>query len=560
MFDTFTPETNLLNTLPSDLEKGIYNTLTIEPFFTNVQSEFSRNSGYALNYLLEQFPNIQIGKAITNYLNFNEPEFADPFSYNWTESDADRVDVLTGSSPNSQNANTNISLAATNDNLNSNSPQDFAPTISIVPGTLRADRFSINPETNLTVVSGNGNVDFGTGAKDTLDLSQIFSNTVKFNFTYADRGGVIFNPGNGDRIYDAITLNNNNLILFEGIDAIQFADGLLNLSITTNDPLFNQQWNLHMMGVQNAWRFTTGSNQVLVGVQDSGLGFNYFGNIHPDLKNASGYSNNISDDFSDSYTSHGTAVQSIISATSNNGIGMSGINWNSEVINIDVLDQDLNDQSLVEATKNMINTANSKGQRLVINMSLGYSDTFGQNSDLELEQVVANNPNVLFVIAAGNDGNLGIPGISSPAVLAQQYNNVIAVGASWGTKDYFGYPKNPGQRIEYPAWFGWGSQYGDGLTLMGPSEVVSTKATSFLGVRFGYQTDFNGTSAATPNVTGVASLVWSVNPNLTAASVKQILSETAYDLGNPGYDIYNGYGFVNADAAVRRAMVTKPRG
>lgn len=558
MFDTFTPETNLLNTLPSDLEKGINNTLTNDPFFTNVQSELSRSSGYALNYLLEQFPNFQIGKAITNYLNFNELEFADSFSYDWTESD--QVDILTGSSPNSQNANTNISFAAINDNLNSNSPQNFASTISIVPGTLRGDRFSINPEINLTVVSGNGNVDFGTGGRDILDLSDIFSGTVNFNLTYADRGGVVFNPGNGDRIFDAITLNNNNLVLFEGIDAVQFADGLLNLSVTTTDPLFNQQWNLHTMGVHNAWRFTTGSNQVLVGVQDTGLGTSWFGNFHPDLKNAIGYSNNISEDFSDSYTSHGTAVQGIISAISNNGMGMSGINWNSDVINIDVLGEDFSDRSLVEATKDMIALANSNNQRLVINMSLGYSDTFGQNYNLELEQVVANNPDVLFVIAAGNDGNLGIPGISSPAVLAQQYNNVIAVGASWGTKDYFGYPKNPGQRIEYPAWFGWGSQYGDGLTLMGPSEVVSTNATSFLGVHFDYQTDFNGTSAATPNVTGVASLVWSVNPNLTAANVKQILSETAYDLGNPGYDIYNGYGFVNADAAVRKAMVTKPRG
>ena len=65
---------------------------------------------------------------------------------------------------------------------------------------------------------------------------------------------------------------------------------------------------------------------------------------------------------------------------------------------------------------------------------------------------------------------------------------------------------------------------------------------------------FNGTSAATPNVTGVASLVWSANPNLSATQVKQILSQTAYDLSVPGYDTVYGSGFVNADAAVRRAM------
>lgn len=559
MFDSFPTETNFFNALPSDLEKGINTLLTTADVFTDNLSKFSRNSGYDPSYLLHQLQNIQIGKDLRNSITFNESEFTDNFSYKTNEVSSDRVDILTGTSENNQAANININLAPTNDNLIVNSEQNITPSISIVPGSLRADRFFINPQTNLTVVSGNGNVDFGTGARDILDLSGIFSSTVNFNLTYATHGGVIFNPGNGDRIFDAITLNNNNLILFEGIDAIQFADGLLNLSVTTTDPLFSQQWNLHIMGVHNAWRFSTGSNQVLIGVQDTGLGFSYLGNIHPDFQNVIGYSNNVSDEFSDSYTSHGTAVQSIISATSNNGIGMSGINWNSTVFNIDVLGNDINDLSLVEATEDMIAQANSNNQRLVINMSLGYSGTFGQNYDIELEQIIASNPDVLFVISAGNDGHLGIPGISSPAVLAQQYDNVIAVGASWGTKDEYGFSRNPGQRIEYA--YTWGSQYGDGLTLMGPSEVITTGAIDSiwgLGAYFDYETSFNGTSAAAPNVAGVASLVWSANPNLSASNIKEILSETAYDLGSSGYDIYYGHGFVNADAAVRRAFVTSP--
>ncbi|PSB14041.1 hypothetical protein C7B65_26795 [Phormidesmis priestleyi ULC007] len=53
---------------------------------------------------------------------------------------------------------------------------------------------------------------------------------------------------------------------------------------------------------------------------------------------------------------------------------------------------------------------------------------------------------------------------------------------------------------------------------------------------------------------GVASLVWSANPNLTATQVQTILSGTAYDLGARGYDPVYGSGFVNADAAVRRAI------
>ncbi len=133
--------------------------------------------------------------------------------------------------------------------------------------------------------------------------------------------------------------------------------------------------------------------------------------------------------------------------------------------------------------------------------------------------------------------------------LAQEYDNVIAVGASWGASDENGLETIPGQRIEYDS---WGSQYGDGLTLMGPSEVWTTNAYS--NGDFDYEDSFNGTSAAAPNISGVASLVWSANSNLTAAQVKTILSETSYHLGSEGYDIFYGHGFVNADAAVRRAI------
>ncbi len=419
-----------------------------------------------------------------------------------------------------------------------------------VLGTLDANQFTFQSGFSRTVISGNGNVDFSTGRQDLLDLSSIYSTTVTFS-NASGGGGLFYNPGNGTRLFDAITLNNGSQILFEGIDSIQFADKTLNLSVIPNDPLFGQQWNLHMMGVHNAWRFTTGSNSILVGIEDSGLVSDRSGYIHSDLGSTTIFTNNYKDE---SNVSHGTGVQGIIAALSNNGYGMSGINWNSSVFNIDVLVGDTNDQSLVEATRNLINKANQNGQRLVINMSLRYPNS------PEFNQLVANNPNVLFVIASGNDGHLGVSGLTYPAALAGLYNNVIAVGASWGTSDRNGFTRTPGERIQYGGQIGWGSQYGNGLTLMGPSEVVTTKGISSPtgAVQFDYYTGsgdrFNGTSAATPNITGVASLVWSANPYLNATQVMQILSQTAYDLGVSGYDTEYGSGFVNADAAVRRAL------
>jgi hypothetical protein len=53
---------------------------------------------------------------------------------------------------------------------------------------------------------------------------------------------------------------------------------------------------------------------------------------------------------------------------------------------------------------------------------------------------------------------------------------------------------------------------------------------------------------ACPHVTGVAALVKSVNYDMSNTELRQLLRETAEDLGSPGKDIYYGYGLVNARA------------
>jgi serine protease len=416
-------------------------------------------------------------------------------------------------------------------------------------GTLKADTFTFQPGYKLTVIFGNGNVDFGSGARDVLDLSQFSSTTVKINLANSAAGGVVYNPGNGSQVLDSITLSDNSQILFEGIETIKFVDTTLNLSVIPNDPLFNQQWNLHIMDVPDAWRFTTGSSKVLIGIEDTGLGTNSSGNIHPDLRPTIFVGNNYLDESSS--FSHGTLTQGVIAGASNNGIGIAGINWNSSVENIDVVGNDAGDYNLTTATQALLNQANSQGQRLVVNLSISGGNTSS------FEQLIANNQDkALFVIASGNEDQNSL---DSPADLASKYSNVIAVGASWGNQDYYGNPTTPGERISYSNW--WGSNYGTGLTVMAPSEYISTTATRTTpssAYDFGYGGDygsrFNGTSAAVPNVVGVCSLVWSVNPSLTATQVKSILATTAYDLGAPGYDTVYGYGLVNADTAVRRAL------
>jgi hypothetical protein len=437
-------------------------------------------------------------------------------------------------------------------------------SISLYQGTLAADQFIYRAGNRISVFSGNGNVEFGDGEFDQINFSTLSSNSVEFNFASLTGGGVVFDSGDGARVFDSITLNNGSQILFEGIDRLIFADGSIDLAVTPNDPLFADQWNLHMTGVHHAWRLTTGSDQVLIGIQDSGLGVDSAGMIHPDLRIPWRYLNNYEDELGISSYSHGTAVQGITSATANNGYGMSGINWTSDVFHVDVLPgifYESSDLELVEATQAMINFAQQNGQKLVVNMSLGYTNSLGQTAiNPQLESLIAaHQDDVLFVIASGNEG---ANQLTYPANLAATYDNVIAVGASWGDRDQNGVSRTPGDRIFYPGI--WGSNSGEGLTLMAPSEVISTASSGWTGTEFSFHSNapigpaeplpFNGTSAATPHITGIASLIWSVDRNLSAVEIRQILEETAYDLGTPGYDLVYGYGFVNADAAVRRAI------
>jgi subtilisin family serine protease len=60
----------------------------------------------------------------------------------------------------------------------------------------------------------------------------------------------------------------------------------------------------------------------------------------------------------------------------------------------------------------------------------------------------------------------------------------------------------------------------------------------------------SGTSMATPHVSGVAALVWSARPSLTAAQVRKVLEDSAKDLGATGRDPIYGHGLVQANAAI----------
>lgn len=107
------------------------------------------------------------------------------------------------------------------------------------------------------------------------------------------------------------------------------------------------------------------------------------------------------------------------------------------------------------------------------------------------------------------------------------------------------------------------------VTAIPTTSVADIKAQLGRPVKVGiHGSDYaysSGTSMATPHASGVAALVWSVNPKLTPKDVRDILESTALDLqdskypdSGPGYDIVFGHGLVQAKAAVDKARTYTP--
>ena len=151
----------------------------------------------------------------------------------------------------------------------------------------------------------------------------------------------------------------------------------------------------------------------------------------------------------------------------------------------------------------------------------------------------------VVVFAAGNTD--GAP-VSYPGSLTE----VITVSAS----NLCDQRKSPTFNAcnYYEDW--WGPNSGPEVDVSAPG--VGMYSTDYMGsggyVSGNYIPNFNGTSAATPITSGVAGLMLSINPNLTAVQVQQLLKDNADDIATAGFDNGTGWGRVNANRAVMAAQ------
>ncbi len=297
-----------------------------------------------------------------------------------------------------------------------------------------------------------------------------------------------------------------------------------------NDPLYIYQWNMNRINVLAAWDLSTGSGAV-VAVLDTGVKQSLEDLAWTNFMPGWDFVNNDDDPTDDN--GHGSHLCGTVAQSTNNSIGVVGIAFNCTVMPVKVLDQ--YGSGTYADVADGIYYAVANGAH-VINLSLG-----GYSSSTALEDAVndAWNNGVLLICSAGG-------GSSSTPMYPAAYTNSMAVSATNYLDQLAGY-SNYGSWIDISAPGGDAIDYnGDGF----PEAILqNTLGPSGEGNYY-----YSGTSMATAHVSGTAALVKACKPFFKSDVIRHILEGTAFDLGEPGWDPYFGYGRVDAENAVQTAM------
>ncbi len=293
-------------------------------------------------------------------------------------------------------------------------------------------------------------------------------------------------------------------------------------------------WGVDQVNAEQVWGGSEDAKDVVPGnVDGSGVkvaildtGIDY---THPDLdaNYAGGYDFQNNDNDPKDDNGHGTHCSGIVAAEDNDD-GVIGVAPKASIYAVKVLDAQ--GSGYISTIVSGIDWAIDHNMD-VISMSLGSS-----SSDSSLEESInrAYNAGIVVVAASGNDGK---EAISYPA----KYDDAIAVGATDKDNSLASF-----------------SNYGAEQEVVAPGvDIYSTMPTYTVTLNYwwygGYSKNYakmSGTSMATPMVAGVVALILDADPSLSPAQVRDVLHNTATDLGSSGWDKYFGYGLVNAKAAV----------
>jgi thermitase len=319
-----------------------------------------------------------------------------------------------------------------------------------------------------------------------------------------------------------------------------------------NDQLFPVQWFLENRGdsgtkahadisAKGAWAASASGEGIIIAILDVGVDAD-----HEDLKAKIVKPYDAIDDHAgetpNTLDAHGTACAGIAAASTNNKIGIAGVAPKASIMPIRVMETASNGDLVYtsDIIQRGISYAVTSGAD-VISSSWGGGGDDPHIDDAIMDGIAhgrRNHKGAIFVFAVGDDGGP----VAWPASLAGS-SPVIAVGATNEWDQVKSKNSNDNQN-----W--WASNVGPEVTVVAPGVDITTTDISGKGgyVNGNYVSGFWGTSGSSPIVAGVAALILSREPTLTAAEVKQRLETSADTLGPK--DQY-GAGRVNACRAVK---------
>ena len=240
--------------------------------------------------------------------------------------------------------------------------------------------------------------------------------------------------------------------------------------IVPNDKYFDKQWALTKIQAPDAWQVTSGSQDILIAVLDTGID-----QTHEDLAGKVVASINFTQSPTvDDLYGHGTHIAGIVAATADNAVGSTGVAYNCSLMNVKVAEDD-GSCDPVTVSKGIIWAVDNGAK--VINISLTIT-----KPSLTLENAVdyAWDKGAVIVAAAGNN-------YSSTLAYPAAYPNAMAVAAT-----------NKDDRL--PQW----SNHGDWVSLGAPGvDIYSTLPDDNYGYR-------SGTSSAAALVSGEAALLFTI--------------------------------------------------
>ena len=323
-------------------------------------------------------------------------------------------------------------------------------------------------------------------------------------------------------------------------------------AVEVDDQYFHRQWNLINegtsaqgngtagadMNVTEAWEITMGSSDIKVAILDSGVD-----TLHPDLvdrlepgfdgagEGTNGFPTpNFDED------GHGTCCAGIVAATANNDEGIAGVAPNCRIVPIRVFNYinlgGVQPWAEAEWFVDGINFAWQSGCDVASN-SWGIPDALlalFPGDDLLVNEAVDDaidqgrgGLGMPMFFSSGNDGDL-----DSIPIWPARYHNTIAVNSTSMCDERKSLTSCDGEN--------WEGNWGNHLDISAPG--VRIPATDMSGTdgytSAAYYYYFNGTSSACPNAAGVAALILSDFPWITAETLESIMKQSCEKVG--GYD------------------------